>query len=171
VTFRSRSRPVEHKTAPPTRDGLGKRERNRRLAGLGLSYHDDEAIQKAALAIIERFRRWTIARPSALSGLQPGQTFMADGVEWIVGRIDPAHQDSRGSFGCDIGNVLPLTDYEHDRSHRNPDYLAANGMPSPMRLARTYGLRFLSEYPKDAAWIIEHANDGDVIALAKEAVL
>ena len=37
-------------------NGLSKTERNRRLTSLGLSRHDDEEIQKAALAIVEQLK-------------------------------------------------------------------------------------------------------------------
>lgn len=168
MSFARRSRPIDRK-APLRASGLPKRERNRRLASLGLSFRDDDATQVAALAIVERFLDFTRKSASAVSGLRPGGHYWHDDQEWLVGRIDPAHLTTRGSFGPDIGNVLPLTDHEHRLSHSDPEFWSKRGL-NPQILAKTHALVFLRAYPFDAAWLHEYAQDGDVVALAAECV-
>jgi hypothetical protein len=169
VTFRSRSRPVERKTAPPTKGGVGKTEANRRLGGLGLSHRDDPDIQMAALKIVERFRKWTDRCRCVVTGARTGQYITFNGKEYQV-VVHWAHVlRTRGAWSWDFGATLPLVDLYHTIEERTPDFFALRGMDVE-RLAHAHAVKYFREHPDDARWVILNAQVADVIALATEGL-
>ena len=150
-------------TSKPHR-GLPKREQLRRLAGLGLSKHEDEAVQTEALAIIARFLAFTRESRCIVSGCRTGERLMYGGQDWIV-VVEAAHLQSRGAYASDLGTVLPLVDLFHREQHRDPTFWTRRHLDVAV-LARLHAIRFFEAHPEDAQWVLDHANDGDVIVLA-----
>lgn len=145
--------------------GLSKAERNRRLVSLGLSRHDDEALQTAALAIVERFRKWTDRAPCCVTGWRTGEVHELEGQRYQV-FVQWAHiQRTRGAYGADFGNAVPLVDLLHRQQEHDAWFFARRGLVAGV-LAHAHAVRFFAAHPDDAAWIIQHAADGDVVALA-----
>lgn len=147
--------------------GLPKRERIRRLAGLGLSKHEDEQLEREALAVVERFRNWTNRDCAcAVTAWRNGERHTYQGADYLIG-IEWAHvTESRGHFAPDFGASLPLCSLLHQESHRDPDFWAKRDL-DPVVLARLHAIRFFAAHPEDADWVIGNAVDGDVIALAQ----
>lgn len=162
-----KSRVIERKTTRPS--GIGKREENRRLTSLGLSRRDDESIVNKALAIVERFRRWTNQQPCAVTGWRTGERREYAG-QWYAVFVQWAHVlRKRGAWAADFGITLPLFDVLHTIQERTPDFFESRRMDASV-LARAHAIRFFREHPDDARWIAEHANDGVVIELATEGL-
>lgn len=141
-------------------------ERNRRLVSLGLSRHEDEGIVQEALAIVERFRVWTQHERCCVSGYRAAEVHDYQGAEWIVG-VEWAHVvGTRGAWTSDFGATVPLWDLLHREQHRDPTFWAKRDL-DPAVLARLHAIRFFAAHPEDADWVIQHANDRGVIALAQ----
>ena len=161
-----KSRPL-----PPRRRqrALPVRERNRRLGALGLSRHDEEAVQGEALAIVARFRAWTHLEPCCVTGWRTGEVHEFEGQSWQV-VVEWAHiTGTRGAFNPDFGCAAPLVDLLHRRQEDDPAFFAKRDL-DPAMLARLHAVRFFAAHPEDARWLLEHANDGDVLALAREGL-
>jgi len=160
---------VKSRLLPPRKArarGLGKSERNRRLTSLGLSRHDDDALQEQALAIVERFRRFTNASRCCITGWRSGESQEFEGRWYVVG-VEWAHVvGKRGAWAADFGCCLPLFSELHLQQENDPTFFARRGL-DPVQLARVHAVRFFAENPQDADWIIERASDGDAIALAR----
>lgn len=160
---------MKSRLLPPRRHGLrgiSRAERNRRLTSLGLSRLEDEAIQREALAIVERFRRWTGQQPCVVTGWRSGETHTWEGGRYLVG-VEWAHvTGKRGSWCADFGVTVPLLDLLHRQQEDDPEFFARHGL-DVVQLAARSAIAFFAEHPQDAAWILEHAVDGDVIALAR----
>jgi len=161
-----KSRPLPKRAA---RRALPVRERNRRLGALGLSRHDEEAVQGEALAIIARFRAWTHLEPCCVTGWRTGEVHEFEGQPWRV-VVEWAHiTGTRGAFNPDFGCAAPLVDLLHRRQEDDPAFFAKRDL-DPAMLARLHAVRFFAAHPEDARWLLEHANDGDVLALAREGL-
>lgn len=162
--------PVRKPTAKasPEAGGLNEREMNRRLVGLGLSRKDPPAIITEALKIIERFHAWMRQRRCAASGHRSGERMEYQGELWYV-TVEVSHNKSRGSFGADIGNCVPLVDLLHKESHRDPDFWPGRGV-DPVSSARNLAIGYLRDHPDDGEWLRLHAQDGDVLALVAVAL-
>lgn len=157
-----KSRPLKRK---PTSRGIGKQERIRRLLGLGLSKYEDDAIQAEAVALVERFRRWTDQQPCVVSGWRSGERHEYQGQDYLIG-VEWAHvTETRGHFAPDFGASVPLCSLLHQESHRDSEFWEKRDL-DPAVLARVHAVRFFVAHPDDAQWILDHANDRDVIALA-----
>lgn len=146
--------------------GLGKREWVRRLAGLGLSRHDDPELQREGVALVARFLAWMRQRRCVVSRLRRGDVVREGGYAIYV-TIEAAHLTTRGAYGSDLGNTVPLAAHLHAVQQHDPDYFAARGV-DPVEKAREYARRYLAGHPADRAWLLEHATDGDVIALCRD---
>lgn len=153
--------------APGTK-GLGKREVVRRLKGLGLSIHDDPAIQSEGLAIVERLLEAVRGRQCLASGLRTGQRMQWRQQWWSI-TVQAAHLGTRGAFYGDFGNVVPLVDLLHQDQQHDGAFFTTRGI-DVFAEARRVSLEFLGEHLDDARWLLAHANDGDVLALAREVV-
>lgn len=163
MTIRSKSQLVKRASS-----GVSKRDESRRLNGLGLSRHDtDPDIQEQALAIVERFLRWTANQECIVSGKRSGQ-YLENGGNGYRVVVHPAHIGKRGSWAVDFGNVLPLVDFWHSVQEHHEDFYSEHNI-DPVRAAKRHAIRYLMKHPEDAKWLIEHATDGDVIQLARDA--
>lgn len=162
-----RSRPLPPRK--PRAHGIGSRERNRRLLALGLSRHDDDVLQAEALAIVERFRQWTNRQPCVVTGWRSGERREFEGRWYLIG-VEWAHVvRTRGAFAEDFGCAVPLVDLLHRQQEGNPRFFAVRGM-NAAGLAEAHAVKFFAEHPDDARWIVEHAADGDAVALARKAL-
>ena len=162
-----KSRPLPPRKAPIR--GVSKQERNRRLTSLGLSRHDDADVQDEALAIVERFRAFTNKCPCVVTGWRSGEVHDWKGQPWKV-FVQWAHVvATRGSWAGDFGVTVPLVDLLHREQEVDPDFFAKRGV-DPVVLARVHAVRFFAAHPDDARWMLEHAVDGDVLALAREGL-
>lgn len=147
---------------------LPKQEANRRLTSLGLSRHDDEEVITEALAIVERFRRWTNGQPCCVTGARSGLRITFEGQEWIP-FVQWAHiTGKRGSWAGDFGVTAPLADFLHTVQEHDYQFFAKRGL-NEYAIARRHAVRYLRQASKDCAWLLEHCNDGDVLAICKEA--
>ncbi len=152
----------------PGTQGLGKTETVRRLHGLGLSVHDDPAVQAEGLAIVARFLEDVRGRRCLASGRGTGQRMDWRGSSWVVS-VQAAHMGTRGAFYGDFGNVVPLVDLLHTDQQHDGAFFTSRGIDE-LAEARQVALEYLAAHPDDARWLLEHANDGDVVALAREVV-
>lgn len=160
---RLKSRPLPPRKHPIR--GISKQERNRRLTALGLSRHDDPELQEHALAIVERFRAWTDLQPCIVTGWRTGEVHEWQGQPWKVA-VQWAHVvATRGSWAGDFGVTVPLCDLLHQQQEHDPAFFAVRNLDEKV-LAGTHAVRFFAAHPEDRTWILEHAVDGDVLALA-----
>lgn len=155
------------RTQPGTH-GLGKREITRRLVSLGLSHHDDEEVQQQALRLVERFLSWIRSQPCLVSGRRSGERWERSGQTWVVS-VQAAHLKTRGSFGADLGNVVPLIDLLHSEQQNDAEFFIRWNQ-NAQKAAADLAMRWLGEHPDDARWLLDYANDGDVVALATAAL-
>ena len=144
---------------------ISKTERIRRLLALGLPKHGDETEEAQALKLVARFLAWTNSCPCVVSGWRAGELHEVRGQTWIIG-IEAAHAvETRGHFGADFGSVIPLCSLLHREQHRDPTFWTRRHLDVAV-LARLHAIRFFEAHPEDAQWVLDHANDGDVIVLA-----
>lgn len=170
MTFQRKSRKIERtptmRKAQPGTAGLGKREVVRRLAGLGFSHRDDDAILAMGLKIVGEFLRDAQAEPCSVTGYRAGQSIVWEGERYSA-FIEAAHAvRSRGAFGADFGVVVPMLDLAHQKSHRDPDYLPDDTCRA---LALAWALKWLRRNVREAQWLYTNAVDGDVLALCRMA--
>lgn len=152
---------------PRPKNGTGMYWVNRRLTSLGLTRHDDEETRNVALAIVERFRQWTDRQKCLITGKRTGEHYEHDGQRYRV-VVHWCHVlRTRGAWAADFGTTVPMIDLLHARQEREPDFFSRRGM-DPAVEARQSAVRFFREHPRDADWMMQHANDGTVIQLASE---
>lgn len=179
MSFRAKSRLVAKPKGAPKNaaqlGGIGKTEASRRLGGLGLSHRDDPDVQAMALAIVERFRKWTDRCGCIVTGLHTGQYLTAKGIPGIPDGLYQvvvhwAHVlRTRGAWSWDFGATLPLVDLYHRIEERTPDFFALRDM-SAEQLAHDHAVKFFKEHPKDARWVVLSAMDADAVRLAEEGL-
>jgi len=168
---RLKSRPLQRRTrlSKQAVGRLPKREAVRRLASLGLSLHDEESVVTEALAIVARFRRFTQDSACCVTGWRTGEVHDYQGGPWQV-VVQWAHiTGTRGAWHGDFGVAAPLCDLLHRWQEDDPEFFAKRDL-DPLQLAKAHALRFLEAHPDDARWLLEHAADGDVLALAQASI-
>jgi hypothetical protein len=163
------STPIKRKKQASRRNGVGKREANRQLAGLGLSRHDDEDVRTEALAIVGRFLAWVRTQPCVVSGKRTGDVMEHAGQDWRV-VVQAAHVvRTRGAFGGDFGVVVPLVDLLHRQQEDSADFWMVHSS-DPVELARLIAWNYLRAHDDDRTWLLARAQDGDVLQLARAAL-
>ena len=132
--------------APMKTYGLPKGEFTRRLAGVGVSYRDDEATIETALKIVEAFLGDVRRRRCANCG---GRQM-----------VEAHHVGSRGARHVDFGNTAPACWSCHQREHGgetlNVDMAA---------VARAVGVEYLAAHSVAANFIASHSMNAEVLAL------
>ena len=151
---------------PTARRGMSKQERIRRLAGLGFSSHDDAELLGEGLLIVDRFLAWIREQPCAITGYRAGELIRVNGLDWRV-RIEADHQQTRGSYGGDLLNVIPLADHEHTRRH-----ILGVGftLEESALLCAKYTRDYLSTHLDDCRWLASNALDAELVMFC-QAVL
>lgn len=86
---------------------------------MGLSRHDNDADQREAQRKVEAYLQHARESACVVTRLRSGEWIQLDHKSPAFEvRVEPAHIKSRGAWGADFGNVIPLAHHLHDELHR-----------------------------------------------------
>lgn len=131
--------------------GLSTREINRRLHGLGLSRRSEPALIAKGLFEVARFLAAASASQCCLTGYRTDEPLRYGRGR---ARVQAVHLRSRGSFGADFYNVVPLLKSLHRELHTRGDADFAQHHQADLQfIATRFTEAYLDRHPETRAFL------------------